>query len=987
MTVKKPRSTKPRPGTSPAGDNFDMSGDFRGAVINIKSTIVGEQEARDIEKLPPEPGDPPFQGLQYFDEKDADRFFGREMLTARIAGRLHRARFLAIIGASGSGKSSLVRAGVIPALRRGERLADGGLPPANSGNWSILVITPTAHPLGSLAAALVHKEDPVSAMTALEGDLGADPRALIPAARRYLAQTSSPNLLLVVDQFEEVFTLCRSPEEREAFISSLLDATEPDDPQPITILLVMRADFYAQVAQHDRLREIVSQYQEFIGAMTRDELVSAIDKPLALGGWKIQAGLIEVILDDIGYEPGALPLLSHALHETWRRRRGRTLTLSAYTESGGIRGAIAQTAENVFRKQLSEAQQPIARMIFIRMAELGDDAHDTRRRATFSELITRSTDEMVINTVVNILTDARLVITDTIKPGDTQVFEVAHEALIREWPTLRGWLDEDRQGLILHQHLAEDTHDWIKAGQEKDLLYRGTRLAQSLDWAGTHADLMSLQESEFLEASRRLAKEEEEKARRLARAARNQRIFAGVTFVLIVALGYLVYSTFFVREPAVMDGFYNIAVAGFDNSQPGGDAPPGSGDVLKNAGDVVYQAVYDQLSVNPNILIWHDSPELDKLGVKIGAVSGTDPVTRAAQGEQIAKRLHADMLIYATLDESKAPPELQLEFYLAPQPDYNYEDLLGNFQLGDPVALMGGADADSQAELQRQAAGLAWIALGLTEAQLGHSLEALEAFLSAGKLNPQSPLVHFFTGREYLFLMDRESVLQVARDEFELEAQKAFDQALALDPGYSRAKIGLGGLYFKQAQRLLSQWMQDQTGGGVDAGVLDQAMALIDKSTSAYSGVLGSAEEPAASQIPLDSVARLGLGDTIRLKGQVTQFMGDTPRAMELFDQSIELINQTIQPLTGTGQFRYLAQAYEYLGEAYFRKGYVLEAGQDYKRALDNYQKSLGYYDQCIALADSSQDLIIRNELVRDICSPKRNEVQAIIDNFSGGQG
>ncbi len=367
----------------------------------------------------------------------------------------------------------------------------------------------------------MQKEDPLSAMSALETDLSKDPRTLLSAARRYLAQTSSPNLLLVVDQFEEVFTLCRSPEERDAFISSLLDASNPDDTQPITILLVMRADFYARVAQHDRLREIVSQYQEFIGAMSRDELISAIDKPLARGGWKIQEGLIEVILDDIGYEPGALPLLSHALLETWRRRRGRTLTLSAYTESGGIRGAIAQTAENVFQNQLSEAQRPIARMIFIRMAELGDDAHDTRRRVTLSELITRSTDELVINTVVNILTDARLVITDTIEPGDTQIYEVAHEALIREWPTFRGWLDEDRQGLILHQHLAEDTIDWIKAGQEKELLYRGTRLAQSLDWADTHADLLSLQESEFLEASRHLAEEEAEQARRLARAARN----------------------------------------------------------------------------------------------------------------------------------------------------------------------------------------------------------------------------------------------------------------------------------------------------------------------------------------------------------------------------------------------------------------------------------------------------------------------------------
>ena len=964
-----------------------MSGDFRGAVIHIKSTIVGEQEARDIEKLPPEPGDPPFQGLQYFDEKDADRFFGREMVTARIVGRLHRARFLAIIGASGSGKSSLVRAGVIPALRRGERLEDGGMPPANSGSWSIQVITPTAHPLSALAAALVQKDDPLTAMKTLEGELGSNPDTLIPAVRRYLAQTASPHLLLVIDQFEEVYTLCRSVEERDAFINSLLAVADPEDQQPVSVLLVMRADFYAQVAQQDRLREVVSQYQEFIGAMTRSELVSAIDKPLALGNWKIQEGLIEVILDDIGYEPGALPLLSHALHETWRRRRGRTLTLSAYTESGGIRGAIAQTAENVFQKQLTEVQRPIARMIFIRMAELGDDAHDTRRRVTFSELITQSTNEQVINTVISILTDARLVITDTVQPGDTQVYEVAHEALIREWPTLRSWLDEDRQGLIIHQHLAEDTHDWIKAGREDELLYRGTRLSQALIWAQTRRDLLSLQEAEFLEASGKLAAAEEEKARRLARASRNQRIAAGMILLLVVTIGYLVYSAYIAKTPPVMDRLFNVAIAGFAVSQSDNDLNTNPIDTLNSAREAVYRGVKEQLGSNPNLLIWTDNPELSRQGVQIGAVSSADPAGRSVEAGQIASRLNADMLIYGFLDENIDPPQLQLEFYLAPQPDYNYEDLIGSFHLGDSVELEGDLDESAQAELSRQAAGLSWIALGLTEAQLGHSLEALEAFLSANQLDLQSPLVYFFTGREYLFLVDRESVLQVARDEFEGEAQKSFEQALSLEPGFARAHIGLGSLYFKRAQRILSQWMQAHPDSQRDTAPLEQAADLVDQSLSAYQQVLDATQEIAASGIPLDAVAKLGLGNSLRLKGQVQFFLGDPAAAMRLFDQSAEAIDQTIQPLNDSNQERYLTQAYEYLGQAYRWKGYILESGFDYERGLEAYQKSLGYFDQCIAQADASDDRIIRNEIVRDICLPNRDEVQQSIDNLSGGQG
>ena len=283
--------------------------------------------------------------------------------------------------------------------------------------------------------------------TTLRADLAQDPNSLGLITRRVLAQNNKKHLLLVIDQFEEVFTQCRQDDERRAFIENLLHAIDPANPQPITILLTLRADFYTQLAFQDHLRELVSQNQEFIGAMSRDELTRAILQPAALGNWKVQEGLVEVILDDLGSEPGALPLLSHALLETWKRRRGRVLTVSGYTAAGGVRGAIAQTAETVFRQRLSREQQPIARMIFIKLAEMGEDSLDTRRRATFSELMTRSTDTNTIDAVLGILTDARLVTTGTLEPGDTRIVEVAHEALIREWPTLRDWLNQNREGL------------------------------------------------------------------------------------------------------------------------------------------------------------------------------------------------------------------------------------------------------------------------------------------------------------------------------------------------------------------------------------------------------------------------------------------------------------------------------------------------------------------------------------------------------------
>ena len=184
---------------APPGDSYDLSGDFRGAVINIKSTIVSNAEVKDLENLPPEPGEAPFQGLQYFDEKDADRFFGREALVAKIVGRLTNTRFLAVIGASGSGKSSVVRAGVIPALRHSERLADASLAPTDSGQWDIRILTPSAHPLDALAASLTLESESVSAATTLRADLVQDPRSLTLVARRLLAQSGKKHLLLVID--------------------------------------------------------------------------------------------------------------------------------------------------------------------------------------------------------------------------------------------------------------------------------------------------------------------------------------------------------------------------------------------------------------------------------------------------------------------------------------------------------------------------------------------------------------------------------------------------------------------------------------------------------------------------------------------------------------------------------------------------------------------------------------------------------------------
>ena len=452
----------------------------------------------------------PYKGLNYFDEADADLFVGREALTAKLTERVlsltlngasHEPRFLAVVGASGSGKSSLVRAGLVSALRWNK----------SSTDWRIYVLTPTAHPLQSLAETLNTEQD--SAIATLAEDLRQEENNLQIFVKRKWGSKKGAHVLFVVDQFEELFALCRSQEERASFIGNLFTAVSDVDGS-IAVVITLRADFYAPCANYPPLREALANYQEYIGAMNDEELRRAIEEPARRGRWEFEPGLVDLLLHDVGHEPGALPLLSHALLETWQRRRGRTMTLSGYTSSGGVRGAIAETAETVFNDQFTQEQRAIARRIFLRLTELGDEiiTVDTRRRATFNELILKPGEADTTHAVLKALADARLITTSA------DGVEVAHEALIREWPTLRGWLEDNREGLRLQRHLTEAAQEWSAMNHEPDMLYRGARLAQAREWAASHPDEMNALEHEFLNAS--MEQNEREAAEREAQHQR-----------------------------------------------------------------------------------------------------------------------------------------------------------------------------------------------------------------------------------------------------------------------------------------------------------------------------------------------------------------------------------------------------------------------------------------------------------------------------------
>ena len=412
----------------------------------------------------PTPGVAPYKGLLFFDEADADLFFGREALTTHLAERVTAlrmdasTRLLTVVGASGSGKSSLVRAGLAVALRH--------------AGWDVRIFTPGANPL-----------------RALERQLDQDQ-----------ARAESDRFLIVADQFEEVFTLCRDEAERVAFIQKLI-ALAQHASHKTTIVITLRADFYSHCAQYPALRKSVAAQQEYIGQMTTEELRRAIEEPARYGKWEFEPGLVDVLLQDIGAdgtgqpEPGALPLLSHALLATWERRRGRMFTLDGYRASGGVRGAIAETAESVFSDQLDREGQALAQAVFLRLTELGEGTDDTRRRAALNELVNRPGQASQLRAVLNTLAEARLV---TLNEDSA---EVAHEALIREWQRLHEWLSQDREGLKLHRHLTDSAREWEILGHDAGALYRGARLAQVREWTVANQERLNETERAFLEAS------------------------------------------------------------------------------------------------------------------------------------------------------------------------------------------------------------------------------------------------------------------------------------------------------------------------------------------------------------------------------------------------------------------------------------------------------------------------------------------------------
>jgi len=359
------------------------------------------------------------------------------------------------------------------------------------------VFRPGAVPLKALARELAQLE-PSLGEEAMVEQLLDDEHALhrfIDVARQAGPQT--PRLVLVVDQLEEVFSLCEDEAQRHAFLDALVAATTSRG--DTVVIATLRADYYARLAEHPRLADLASAHQFLVTPMDEVGLAEAIEGPARAVELRLEDGLTETILRDLARRPGSLPLLGHCLLELWERRTESTLSLAAYLDAGGVASALAQRADAVYIG-LPPGQQTVVRRVLLRLTQPGEGSDDTRRRVTFSELITDPAQQQAVEAVVARLTEARLLTTGG-PPAQERWVEVSHEALIREWPRLRSWVEDDRAGLRIHRRLTAAAAEWERLDRDEGALYRGAQLAELVAWAEGHPGFANPLEREFLEAS------------------------------------------------------------------------------------------------------------------------------------------------------------------------------------------------------------------------------------------------------------------------------------------------------------------------------------------------------------------------------------------------------------------------------------------------------------------------------------------------------
>jgi WD40 repeat protein/serine/threonine protein kinase len=481
----------------------------------------------------------PYKGLRAFDEADADDFFGRsgliEGLVKRLAEEVPYKRFLAVVGPSGSGKSSVVRAGLIPALKRDA--IEG------SSRWFYASLTPNIHPLEELQQALMSiAARPVDNLEIL---LKNDSNGLVKAVNSLLPENTE-DVMLVIDQFEEVFTLALDGREAQQFLK-LLQYAVTDPKSRLRIVVTLRADFYDRPLLQPALSQLMRERTEVVIPFTPHELEDAITGPLRDTGVQIESGLVAAIVADVSEQPGALPLLQYTLTQLFDWRDRNTLRLEAYRQLGGTLGALASRADEVYYA-LSPDSKRLAKQLFLRLVTLGEGTEDTRRRALLSEIQSISPD---IKPVYTAFDQSRLLTFDRDPLTREPTVEIAHEAIIRQWKLLKQWLDESRDDVRLQRFLGQEAANWVNAKRDKSYLLRDAKLAQFEEWTNRSDIALTPLEKAYLDTSiqQQQKAEEEEQARRereilLEQSSANRtRLLIVALIAAVIGIGLTVFAT------------------------------------------------------------------------------------------------------------------------------------------------------------------------------------------------------------------------------------------------------------------------------------------------------------------------------------------------------------------------------------------------------------------------------------------------------------
>jgi len=482
----------------------------------------------------------PYKGLRAFDEADAGDFFGREALVKylieRLDGKERHSNFLAVVGPSGSGKSSVVKAGVIPALKR------GALP--GSAKWFYAELTPGVDPFQTLETALLSVA--INPPADLAEILRKDGDGLKNALKAILPENE--HLFLLIDQFEEVFTLLDDEAARVRFLELLTNAVQ-SDPR-LHLIVTLRADFYDRPLLYEAFAALIRNRTEVVIPLTTEELEAAIIKPAERAGLQVAPNLVADIITDVREEPGTLPLLQYALTELFERRTANLLRLESYQNIGRVTGAVARRADELYNA-LSPAQKSVARQVFLRLVTLGEGVEDTRRRALRSELAAVAKDKDALQTILDNFGKFRLFTFDHDAQTREPTVEVAHEALIREWVQLREWLDAGRGDIRTQRQLSAAANEWQTAKRDPSFLLRGSRLTQFDEWTKTTDLALTAFENEYLQTSlqERKAQEAAEQERQAReknlerRAAQTLRGLVGVmAAAVVISLGLTAFA-------------------------------------------------------------------------------------------------------------------------------------------------------------------------------------------------------------------------------------------------------------------------------------------------------------------------------------------------------------------------------------------------------------------------------------------------------------